>query len=553
MVEKLGELLLDYDKIDKKQLQEALKKQQESEKRLGQLLVDMGYISEKELVGVLEYQLDIPRINLESYNLNPALANYIPENIARRYDAAPVVRENDKLKVAMVDPTDIVAIDDMEMHSELKIEPLIATKTKVNQAQGIIYTASDQKTAEVFDSLTKFEDEKEPQLNELKKMVEDAPIVRLTNLIIGQAVQKRASDIHIEPQESRVRVRYRIDGVLNENMTVPKYSQAALISRLKIMADLDITKRRRPQDGRVRMNVNGFVVDMRVSTLPTIHGEKVVIRLLNKDESLLNIDNLGFSEHNYSRFKQLINNPHGIILATGPTGSGKSTTLFAALNYLNDPEKNIISIEDPVEYRLEGINQVQANKNVGLSFANTLRSILRQDLDIIMVGEIRDEETAQIAVRAALTGHLVLSTLHTNDAVSSITRLVDMGIPSYLVASTVKGVIAQRLVRKLCTDCREKYSPGIEEKEFINDDSVEKLYKPGNCSHCSSTGYRGRLAVQEVLVVNEKIESLIVKEEEENKIKKEAQEKGMKTLKDDARQKLIDGLSSYEEVVRVII
>ncbi len=553
MSERLGELLLNYNKIEKVQLEEALKKQENSDKRLGQLLIELGYITEKDLVDVLEYQLGVPGIDINQYELNPSLASYIPENIARRYEAVPLLKENNKLIVAMADPTNIVAFDDMEMASGLKIEPVLTTKKEIRQAQGLVYTTSVEETAEVFASLTDYQNDEEPRLDELKQMVEEAPIVRLTNLIINQAVQMRASDIHIEPQESQIRVRYRIDGVLKKNMTVPKYSQAALISRLKIISDLDITKRRTPQDGRVRMNFSGFIVDMRVSTLPTIHGEKVVIRLLNKDESLLELANLGFSEENYYRFKKLIDKPHGIILATGPTGSGKSTTLFAILNYLNDPEKNIISIEDPVEYQLEGINQVQAQKRTDLTFARVLRSILRQDPDVIMIGEIRDEETAQIAVRAALTGHLVLSTLHTNDAVSSITRLIDMGIPPYLVASTVKGVIAQRLVRKLCTECKKEYKPGVEELEFIGEQSVGKLYKAGECNYCNSSGYRGRLAIQEILLVENEIASMIARNTGEQKIKKTAIEKGMKTMREDAREKLMAGLSSYEEMARVVI
>ncbi|MGM0438665.1 MAG: GspE/PulE family protein [Bacillota bacterium] len=553
--QKLGEILVNFNYITQEELEEVIESQEESGKRLGELLVEHDYINEHELNQVLEFQLEIPYVDLSKYNLNPGLAEYLPEQLADKYKAVPLEEENNRLKVAMNDPSDLVAIDDLERAAGVKIKPMIANTKDINRALGIIYSTNED-TAEVFASLNDYQSGEEPEIDQLKEMVEDAPIVRLTNLIINQAVQMRASDIHIEPQREKVRVRYRIDGVLRHGMDVPKYSQAALISRLKIMADLDITKRRIPQDGRVKLTVKGLEIDMRVSTLPTIFGEKVVIRLLNRDEGLLDIDKLGFRGNNLENFKRLIKKPYGIILATGPTGSGKSTTLFAALNTLNDIEKNIVSIEDPVEYQLDGINQVQARKKTGMTFANTLRSILRQDPDIIMVGEIRDEETAQIAVRAALTGHLVLSTLHTNDSVSSITRLMDMGIPSYLVGSTVVGVVAQRLVRKLCPDCKEKYHPGPEEKMFLGVDEDDTIYKAGegHCETCNSTGYSGRLAVQEVFVVDEKVEEMITNSATEAELKNYAiEEKGMITLTEDGKKKVKEGLTSYQEIARLII
>ena len=554
-VKKLGELLIDLNYMTEEKLEEAIEKHRKSDKSFPELLIDSGYISEEDLIYLMEIQLGVEKVNISDYDLNPSLSQYIPENIARHYLAIPLQREEDKLKVAMAEPNDLIAIDDMQMASELKIEPYIATRNEIKRAQGFVYNSIEQNTDDVFSSLSDYknDDQEEENLDELKKMVEDAPIVRLTNIIINQALQMRASDIHIEPQVKEVKVRYRIDGVLSENMIVPKYSQAALISRIKIMADLDITKRKIPQDGRVRKNFNGIMIDMRVSTLPTVHGESVVIRLLNNDEDLLNIEKLGFTESNLSNFKDLIYSPHGIILVTGPTGSGKSTTLFAVLNELNTTEKKIITIEDPVEYQLKGINQVQVNTRTGLTFASTLRSILRQDPDIIMVGEIRDQKTAQIAVRAALTGHLVLSTLHTNDSVSSVTRLLDMGVPPYLVASTVKGVIAQRLVRRLCDKCKQEYEPGIEEKDFLEIDKSTKLYKPDGCERCSSTGYKGRLAVQEVLVVDEEVEEMILKEKGKQEIKRKAIQNGMNTLKQDAKDKVIRGITSYPEMIRVIV
>lgn len=550
---KLGELLVDFNYITREQLQEAIEKQHESDKRLGGLLVDLDYIDESDLVQVLEFQLGIPHVDLSDYLLGSHLAQYIPEHLARRYNVIALEKNDNELLVAMSDPSNLVAIEDIEMTSNLKVETRIAPPSEIKRAIDTVYSMGGDDTTEIIASLDENLDTEEPELDQLKEMVEDAPIVKLANVIINQAIQMRASDIHIEPQTDKVRVRYRIDGVLKENMTAPKYSQAALISRLKIIADLDITKRMIPQDGRVAMNVGGIKVDMRVSTLPTIYGEKVVIRLLRQDTELINIDKLGFTDKNRKKFIDIIEQPHGILLVTGPTGSGKSTTLFSALKHLNSSEKNIVTIEDPVEYRINGINQIQANNKTGLTFARTMRAILRQDPDIVMVGEIRDEETARIAIRAALTGHLVLSTLHTNDAVSSITRLIDMGIEPYLVASTVKGVIAQRLVRSLCDSCKEKYQPGPEEKVLLNIDNQTTLYRPGSCNKCSSTGYHGRLAVQEVLIVDEKIKELVVDDASEQVLKQYAVNKEMKTLLEDGIMKVKDGITSYEELIRVIV
>jgi len=500
----------------------------------------------------LEYQLGIPKVNLSNYLLNAHLSQYVSENLARRHNAVPYEIEDDTLKVAMEDPTDLVAIENIEVNSGMRIEVAIATHSDIINAINQVYSLIDTDTSEIFESLDQYGMNDEPELDQLRQMVEDAPIVRLTNLIITQAIHTKASDIHIEPLKNSVRVRYRVDGVLHEELTIPKHSQAALISRLKIIADLDITKRRIPQDGRIQMNFKGMQIDMRVSTLPTIYGEKVVIRLLNRDDSLLNIEKLGFSEENKERFNRLIKKPYGILLATGPTGSGKSTTLFAALNQINSQTKNIVTIEDPVEYQLNGLNQVHANKKVGLTFANTLRSILRQDPDIVMVGEIRDEETAEIAIRAALTGHLVLSTLHTNDAVSAVTRLMDMGIPGYLVASTVIGVIAQRLVRRLCPNCKESYQPGPEVKQFLNN-NVDQLYRPSEekCDSCTD-GYKGRIAIHEILEVDTKLEEMITEGANEPELKRYARAQGMKDLLEDGKEKLRQGITSYNELVSVI-
>lgn len=551
--QRIGDLLLEIGYITEQELQDALSLQDEMGMKLGNVLTELGYLSEEKLVDALEIQLGIPRVDLSNYILNSHLSQYVSENIARRHNAVPYEVVDGTLKVAIEDPTDLVAIENIEVNSGMKVDIALATHSEIMDAINQIYTLVDTDTSDIFDSLNQYNEmNEEPEIDQLRQMVEDAPIVRLTNLIITQAIQKVASDIHIEPLEKSVRVRYRVDGVLHEEMTIPKHSQAALISRLKIIADLDITKRRIPQDGRVQMTFKSMQIDMRVSTLPTIHGEKVVIRLLNKDDSLLNIEKLGFREQNMERFNRLIRKPYGILLATGPTGSGKSTTLFAALNEINTPTKNIVTIEDPVEYQLGGVNQVQANVAAGLTFAKTLRSILRQDPDIVMVGEIRDEETAEIAIRAALTGHLVLSTLHTNDAISAVTRLTDMGIPGYLVASTVIGVIAQRLVRTLCPNCKEEYEPSYEERMFLDDD-VDTLWRPSgeDCDKCT-TGYKGRIAIQEVIEINPEMEEMIAEGANEPTLKRYAREQGMEGLLKDGKEKLRSGITSYKELVSVI-
>ncbi len=553
-IKKLGELLVDFKFISQKQLDDAIKHQQETNKRLGEVLVELKYVQPTDLIQVLEFQLGVPHVKLTNYIFNPQLANYIPEHLAKRHNVVALEKKGNRLLVAMSDPTDIVAIDDIEITSGLKIEPRIATDEEITRAINQVYTLGEEDTTEIIASLDNYQGDEEPELDQLKQMVEDAPIVKLTNHIISQALQMAASDIHIEPQEKQVRVRYRIDGVLREILTTPKYTQAALISRIKIIADLDITKRRIPQDGRIALNVGKIRVDLRVSTLPTIFGEKVVIRLLTKDSNLINIDKLGFSDNNINRFKNLIDLPHGILLVTGPTGSGKSTTLFAAMNSLNSPEENIVTIEDPVEYQLHGINQIQANKKVGLDFASALRSILRQDPDIVMVGEIRDRETAQIAVRAALTGHLVLSTLHTNDAVSSISRLIDMGIEPFMVSSTVIGIVAQRLIRRLCNSCRVHYQPPEDELLLLGDEhGNNKFYKAQGCEKCNSTGYKGRIAVHEVLVLDKRIKQMIVSGVGEPEIKEYCIDHGMTTLLDDGISKFKQGITSYEELVRVLV
>jgi len=557
-IKRIGELLMEFEYINREQFEEALEKQQDdSEKRIGELLVELGYINEQQLVEALEYQLGIPHANLNEYYLDPDLAHHIPENIARRHLAVPIEVEDEILKVAMFDPTDLIAIDDIERVSEYNVKPMIASRKQINNALEWIY--SDD-TIDISKVLEEFEGDGEQDddyaEDNLREMVEEAPIVRLANTIISRAYQQGASDIHIEPEEEYTRIRYRVDGVLHEEMTAPKSSHRALVSRFKIIADLDITEHRVPQDGKIKMRVKNSKIDMRVSTLPTVNGEKVVVRILSRDTSLLDLDNLGFSQDNLVQLRKLINKPHGILLLTGPTGSGKSTTLFASINEINNPTVNVTTIEDPVEYQLEGVYQVQAKPKAGLTFSRTLRSILRQDPDIVMVGEMRDEETAEIAVRAALTGHLVFSTLHTNDAVSSVTRLVDMGLPPYLVASSVIGVVAQRLVRKLCPDCKEKTELTEEEIEFLEIDRkthrLDEVYEAVGCKRCGDTGYKGRLALQELFEIDSKMKEMITQQVSEEKLKKAARQKGMNTLKEDGVRKLKEGKTDVDELMRII-
>ncbi len=556
-IKKLGDLLMDLDCISREELEEALEiqKQSEEDARIGEILVDLGYISEKELMEAMEKQKDIPYAELSDRYLDPGLADYLPENIARRHMVVPLERDGEQLKVAMSDPTDLIAIDDIERVSGFNIKPHFGAPGELRKALDWIYADESIDVGELLEDFDRREQEEEEEdfaEDELREMVEEAPIVRLANSIISRAFQKEASDIHVEPEEDHIRIRYRIDGVLHEEMKAPKASQRALVSRFKIIADLDITEHRVPQDGKIQMNVKGYEIDMRVSTLPTVHGEKVVIRLLSRDTELLDLENLGFSDDNLETLRNLIRKPHGILLLTGPTGSGKSTTLFASMNEIKDASLNLTTIEDPVEYQVEGIYQVQARPKAGLTFARTLRSILRQDPDIIMVGEMRDSETAEIAVRAALTGHLVFSTLHTNDAVSSVTRLVDMGLPPYLVSSSVIGVVAQRLVRRLCPECKREAELTAEDEAFLAPEKVEQAYTSEGCQKCGHTGYEGRMALQEILELESEIKEMIANEADEEKLKRKALSKGMTTLKKDGIRKLREGKTDVEELKRIM-
>ncbi len=549
----LGALLLERGLVTREQLDAALAEQARTHRSLGRILVDMDLVEESDLVATLAAQIGLEFVDLAEHAIDPSAAGTVNEAVARRYQALPIAWEDGVLVVAMADPSNVIAIDDIRSITGADIRPVVATRSAIEQAINRSHRL-DEDVAET--ALAIDDDSDEADLSTIKEVVEDAPIVKLANLLIRQAVQDRASDIHIEPTERDVRIRYRIDGVLHEVMRSPKRVQAGLISRLKVMAELNIAERRIPQDGRVSAQIAGKSVDLRVATLPTVHGEKVVMRVLDKGTAMLDLEDLGFLPETLERYKTAFTKPYGTILVTGPTGSGKSTTLYATLNQLNDPAKNIITVEDPVEYRLPGINQVQTNNKAGMTFAAALRSILRSDPDIVLVGEIRDKETATIAMEAALTGHLVLSTLHTNDATSTPTRLVEMGIQPYLVSSAVDCVVAQRLIRRLCERCKEPYAPGSAELGVLGidaeDDPPEQLHRPKGCGACGRTGYHGRFALHEVLLVSEEIESMIADRAHSEDIKKIAIAQGMLTLRQAGVAHVRSGATSVEELVRVV-
>ena len=552
----LGEVLLDEGLVTYEQLEEATSEQSRTGKSLGRVLIDLGFVVEQDLVSALAKQIGLPFVDLAEYPVDPAAASLISDSLAKRYSALPIGYEDSKLVVAMSDPANVFALDDIRTITGLDIKAVVATRSDIHGAIARFHRL-DQSVEDIVGAAAEESNELE-DLAKTRELVEDAPIVKLVNMLITQAVGERASDIHIEPQEKDVRIRYRIDGVLHEVMRSPKSIQSGVISRLKIMSDINIAERRIPQDGRVGLVVGGKAIDLRVATLPTVYGEKVVIRILDKSSVLLNLQDLGFSESNFARFGESYRKPYGMILVTGPTGSGKSTTLYATLNIINTPERNIITVEDPVEYRLPGVNQIQINSKAGLTFASALRSILRSDPDVVLIGEIRDRETAQIAVEAALTGHLVLSTLHTNDAPSAISRLLEMGIEPFLVSSAVDCVLAQRLLRVLCDRCKELYVPTEEALREAaiplgEDGTLPKLYRAVGCSNCAKTGYRGRMAAHEVMLRSEEIERLIAERRSAEEIGRIARDQGMQTLRQDGIEKVLSGVTSIEEIMRVIV
>ena len=553
----LGEILVSEGYVSQEDLGIALTEQSERGQSLGRVLVELGMLSEVQLVSALAAQVGMDFIELSDYPVDRVAVALLPTALCRRHTVLAVGFEDGALRLAMADPGNVVAVDDVRNMTGIQVRPVVATRDDLTQAIDR-YCRSDNEMEDLQSSFDETEAEKE-DLSKVGDIVDDdAPIVRFVNLLITQAIQDRASDIHIEPTETDVLVRYRIDGVLKEVQRSPKQIQGGIISRVKILSDIDIAERRRPQDGRMSVTYNGRKIDLRVATLPTVWGEKVVMRILDNTTARLDLEDLGFLERNKAVYEESYTKPYGMMLVTGPTGSGKSTTLYATLNAIARPEINVITVEDPVEYRLAGINQVQVNPKAGVTFAGALRSILRCDPDVVLVGEIRDHETAQIAIEAALTGHLVLSTLHTNDAPSAIARLIEMGIEPFLVGSAIDCVVAQRLARRLCEKCKEPYVPSEVEMvaagfPCVPGEELPLLYRPGGCTACSHTGYHGRLALHEVMAVDEDIERHAVAHSSSSDIAETARAHGMIPLRSDGLVKVVAGLTSIEEILRVVI
>ena len=544
------------------QLEQALAEQRISHRRVGEIALAKGWVSKNDLLQALARRLGVKYIDLPTHRLDPVASELISQRDARRYSALPISFVNEHtVLVAMADPSNIVAVDDLRILTGFDIEPAVADAEDIVAALAKLKATDEQVSEQLAMRTSETEEEgSHDELKDIREQVDAAPVVKLVNGILARAADESASDIHFEPQSKEMLVRFRHDGVLHETLTIPKRLQAGVTSRLKIMADLDIAERRIPQDGRIGLTVGGRPIDMRVAALPTVYGEKIVIRLLDRSNVMLRLEELGFSEQALARYHRSFTKPYGAVLVTGPTGSGKSTTLYGTLNILNTSEKNIITVEDPVEYRLAGINQVQINPKAGLTFASGLRSILRCDPDIIMVGEIRDRETAQIAVESALTGHLVLSTLHTNDAPGALSRLTEMGVEPFLTASAVDCVIAQRLVRRLCESCKEPYQANEEMLQRLDfpEHAVQNwrdvtLFHAVGCSRCNNTGYKGRLGLYEVMLVSEAIERLIVERKSADEIGRVARAEGMVSLREDGLERVLQGITSIEEISRVIV
>jgi type IV pilus assembly protein PilB len=546
---RLGDILVESGMLKEDQLKKALEEQKKSKLKLGEYLLQAGYITEQQLIEILEFQLGIPHVNLFRYKLDFSLTSIVPEETAKRYLLVPLKKEGNQLVLAMSDPLDYYAIDEIRMSTGFIISPVIATQNEIERAIARMYSMQDS-VNQLMEDIRVTAEIEESELTD-----QDSPIARVVNEMFEQGVQLRASDIHIDPYDEGIRIRLRIDGLMRTERNLPLNMLGILTARLKIMANLNITERRVPQDGRMQLHVLFKHIDVRVSTLPTIFGEKIVMRLLDLTSALIPLDHLGLTKRNLMVFQELIQRPSGIFLVTGPTGSGKSTTLYSVLHHLNDESKNIITVEDPIEYQLDGINQVPVNRNIGMTFASALRSMLRQDPDIIMVGEIRDTETSEIAIRAALTGHLVLSTLHTNNAMGTITRLKDMGIPTYMLASSINGVLAQRLVRRVCKDCKEEYLASSYEKEFFAQRglNVEVLYRGRGCVNCSLTGYRGRASIHEIFKMDDVLRQMITQNYSAVECEQYAKKKGMILLEDDGLIKVKHGITTVDEVLRATL
>ena len=559
MPKRLGEILIDRHLITEEDLNKGLELQQQRGEKVGRLLVELGFISEKDVLEALQVQLglrlldphQIPEVPLDLENFSP--------RFMRQTQCLPIACHEKNLTVAMTDPLDQATIESIRLFTGFEVHPLLAPEGEILDAIEKLYGTGATTMGRLIENMEgeiASGDEDQESIEHLKDMASEVPVIRLVNLLISRAVEQRASDIHIEPFEKDLKVRYRIDGILYNVETPPKALKSAIISRVKLMAKLNIAERRLPQDGRIKLRVLGKEIDLRVSTLPTMYGESVVMRILDKsDSSKINLQALGFPDRELRLVEEITSRPYGIFLVTGPTGSGKTTTLYSALSRINQPDKKIITIEDPVEYQMDGVNQIQANPQIGLTFASGLRSIVRQDPDVIMIGEIRDLETAEIAIRSSLTGHLVFSTLHTNDAPSAITRLVDMGVEDYLLASSLLGVLAQRLVRVICPDCKKPYPVDAEvlHRNGFNGatQGTVTLYRGEGCETCGYTGYGGRVGIFEMMLVNDEIRRLIVSKEEANIIAAKAREEGMVTLREDGWRKAREGVTTLDEVLRV--
>jgi len=560
--DKIIEILVKDGHISKGQLEKALGIQKEKGVPLRSVLVDENMISRETLLSLLSEELYMPTLNLSKYKFSPEVIGLVPERIARLYNLIPISSFGNTITVAMSDPLNIFALDDLRTLTGCNIDTVLSPDDEIARSINAQYNLESQDMEYVLDeasfqrgSLDKTEIELVKQEDiELSSALEEsgeAPIVKLVDLMLNQALKKRASDIHIEPEHDCLRIRYRVDGSLHDVFKIPKSKQNAILARLKIISNLDITENRIPQDGRFKVKFEGKEVDFRVSDLPTTFGQKFVLRVLDKANLSIGLDKLGFSEQPERVFKEAIAKPFGMILVTGPTGSGKSTTLYSVLNQLNTPEKNIITIEDPVEYQVEGITQIQVKPEIGLDFSSGLRSLLRQSPDVIMIGEIRDSETADIAIKAALTGQIVLSTLHTNDAISSITRLIDMGVEPFLVASSVVMLCAQRLARKICLKCRQPIEIPEAFLKKIGFTEKANFYTAVGCKYCNNTGFYGRIAILEAILINDNIREMIIERKSIDIIKQYAQEQGMKTLRDDAFLKVKQELTSLDEAIKI--
>jgi len=558
---KLGELLVETGLLGFEQLSEALKIQQDTGKRLGEILIEMNFISEEEMAFALAMQLKIPYIDLIDYPIQEKVLESIPREISTKFKCLAIDLKNNILNVAMADPLDLNMIKDLQFITGYNIQPSISTPSQImdtlqkhySPEKTLSQVATEFEGDEVMEFLpeAEIEDEEEPSAEEFK----DSPFVKMVDLIIKNAIKRGASDVHIEAQENQVRVRNRIDGVLQDSIKLPKWTQPIIISRIKVLGSMDISEKRLPQDGRIKVRSRNMSVDLRVSTLPTYYGEKAVIRILNKEEAFLTLDEMGFAKKSLAPIKSFIKQPQGMVLFTGPTGSGKTSSLYGCMREIRSEEVNIITVEDPVEYELAGINQVQINEKVGLTFPFILRSILRQDPNVIMVGEIRDMETAEIALQASLTGHLVLTTLHTNDAPAAVTRLIDIGMPPYLIASSILGIIAQRLVRKICPDCKEEYIPDPEllSRLSLNKEELPfKFYRGAGCPKCGQLGYKGRTVIEEVMVMGHKMRELIQTSASIDILREAAMATGMTTLGVSGLRKIEEGITTLDEVLKAV-